>query len=614
MGMQQVFLGQRVYGKDTLPQREFFFTKAFLDMNRNGPVIVREEKDSRRPIDQNGERYRREREDTEVIRSTGGRAVEARRKLNSRYRESIAESVYSDDDDESRSLRYSSSSEEGSMVEAESRPVICRVPARDGRHSSVLTVSSLRNAKNRTQGEVAYRAECRREILNTYADLLRVGELRINGKPTRWRTRGYGKEAWFDHFELAFRARLRELERSGLVPHCDLANEITLIYWVCKLTSINYCLWEICSYIQQTLEKSRMVILETFDPLDPTVSILEYSLTLVGAATGSICMRWTKDNNIMYVNRHGQRKCKGTVKTVETQVPLRLLRDSEVEAFRPVYDVDMELIVPRSIGDRLASRLSCFNKGLGKFTDSSSLVSAAEPLMPQGSSSLRQTSYPDHDWAVEKPLLGRQESDGFHPPRRDSAGSTYSEYSGASVEDESRARRRAGAQQRLDELRRYRKYIRTPSGNLLEEVTPRGSREPAGDRRRSGESTDSLHAPQTPRQRYSRTGSQQSIPDEFDDRYSGDGRDHPRHPAVHRRGDKTPGTGSTVASKKSVTFASEGCTSERDQRIEARRRLAQLQQYRRYAWLGEVCVPVLLLLQAQIAQLGERQTEDLEVL
>ncbi|KAF4750053.1 hypothetical protein FOZ63_021069, partial [Perkinsus olseni] len=58
---------------------EFFFTKAFLDMNRNGPVIVREEKDSsRRPIDQNGERYRREREDTEMIRSTGGRPVEAR--------------------------------------------------------------------------------------------------------------------------------------------------------------------------------------------------------------------------------------------------------------------------------------------------------------------------------------------------------------------------------------------------------------------------------------------------------------------------------------------------------------------------------------------------------
>ncbi|KAF4735780.1 hypothetical protein FOZ63_015010, partial [Perkinsus olseni] len=481
-------------------QREFFFSKAFLDMNRNGPVIVREE-DSRRPIDQNGERYRRDREDIEVIRSKGGGPVGARGKLNSRYRESIAGSVYSDDDDdESRSLRYSSSedgSEEGSMAEAESRPVICRVPARDGQHSSVLTVGSLRNAKNRTQGEVAYRAECRREILNTYADLLRVGELWINGKPTRWRTRGYGKEAWFDHFELAFRARLRELERSGLVPHCDLANEITLIYWVCKLTSINYCLWEICSYIQQTLEKSRMVILETFDPLDPTVSILEYSLTLVGAATGSICMRWTKDNNIMYVNRHGQRKCKGTVKTVETQVPLRLLRDSEVEAFRPVYDVDMELIVPRSIGDRLASRLSCFNKGLGKFTDSSSLVSAAEPLMPQGSSSLRQTSYPDHDLAVEKPLLGRQESDGFYPPRRDSAGSTYSEYSGASVEDESRARRKAGAQQRLDELRRYRKYIRTSSGNLLEEVTPRGSREPAGNKRRSGES---LHAPQTPRQ------------------------------------------------------------------------------------------------------------------
>lgn len=31
-------------------------------------------------------------------------------------------------------------------------------------------------------------------ISDKYADLLRVGELWINGEPTRWRTKGYGKE------------------------------------------------------------------------------------------------------------------------------------------------------------------------------------------------------------------------------------------------------------------------------------------------------------------------------------------------------------------------------------------------------------------------------------
>ncbi|EER00481.1 hypothetical protein Pmar_PMAR018364 [Perkinsus marinus ATCC 50983] len=428
-------------------------------------------------------------------------------------------------------------------------------------------------------------------ISDKYADLLRVGELWINGEPTRWRTKGYGKEAWFDNFELAFRARLRQLERSGLVPPCDLASEITLVYWVCKLTSINYCLWEICSYIQQSLEKSRMVILETFDSSNPTLSILEYSLTLVGAATGTICMRWTKDNNIMYVNRHGQRRCKGTMKTIETQVPLRLLSDPEVENFRPIYDVDMELIVPRSIGDRIVGRLSCFNRGLDRFTDSSSLVSAVEPLMPRGSSNLRQISYPP-----AAPLFAEGEETSAGRRRSSRHGHAYtaeaqqlSTTNDNEIDAEIRSRRRASAQHRLDELSQYRRYIRTSSGYLVEEALPFNSREssrsPVNSGRRSAGSDDSFLGPQTPRDRYARTGSQQSIPGEFDDPGGGRGdtfRNHSRNrESVSKHKIKTPDTGSTVTSKKSVAFAPDERNAE-EQRVEAQRRLAQLQQYRRY--------------------------------
>ncbi|KAF4655919.1 hypothetical protein FOL47_009223 [Perkinsus chesapeaki] len=467
-------------------------------------------------------------------------------------------------------LNYSSSdegSEEGS-VRAQSRPVSCRVvPVRDRGRSSLPGVDNLRSAKNKTQGEVAYRAECRREILNKYADLLRVGELWINGQPTRWQTGGFGKEGWFDHFELAFRARLRELERAGLVPPCGLADEITLIYWVCKLTSINYCLWEICSYIRESLEKSRMIILETFDPVDPTESILVYSLTLVGAATGSICMSWTKGNNIMYVNRHGERKCKGTVKTIETQVPLRLLDDSDVETFKPIYDVDMELIVNRGLGDKIASRLNCFNTGVGKFTDSSSLVSATEPLMPRGSSMLRELSYPTVSMSPEEIPL-------FEGSRGRRTSTTYTSDRSCSEDgSEERFRKRAEAQQRLHELQRYRRYIKTSSGELIQDSSPSASR----SRRVSsgGATADSQSPTRTPR--YSRGGSQQSIPDEFD--LSDDGRDHLRN---FQRKNATPDTASTAVSKKSVTFARNELTDEGDRRTEARRRLEELKQYRRY--------------------------------
>lgn len=62
--------------------------------------------------------------------------------------------------------------------------------------------------------------------------------------------------------------------------------------------------------------------------------------------------------------------------------------------------------------------------------------------------------------------------------------------------------------------------------------------------------------------RYARTGSQQSIPGEFDDPGGGRGdtfRNHSRNrESVSKHKIKTPDTGSTVTSKKSVAFAPDG--------------------------------------------------------
>mmetsp|Transcript_25579 Transcript_25579/g.25304 ORF Transcript_25579/g.25304 Transcript_25579/m.25304 type:complete len:133 (-) Transcript_25579:9-407(-) len=131
----------------------------------------------------------------------------------------------------------------------------------------------------------------------------------------------------------------------------------------------------------------------------------------------------------------------------------------------------MELIVPRSIGDRIVGRLSCFNRGLDRFTDSSSLVSAVEPLMPRGSSNLRQISYPP-----ATPLFAEGEtSDGRRRlSRRDHASTAevqqLSTTNDNDIDAEIRSRRRASAQHRLDELSQYRRYIRTSSGYLVEEA------------------------------------------------------------------------------------------------------------------------------------------------
>jgi len=189
------------------------------------------------------------------------------------------------------------------------------------------------------------------EILASYADLVRAGQLMFNDVPLTWDTLG-SKEQQLRNFGSVFCEKLRQAHASASEEKEEVVAEEIIrraIYWICKATSFNYVIIEVVlmlrkkaggvSTIQTRNEQGRMV--------DYFADLLPGPRLQIRAG-----LRWSWEGNILAVRPDNDEKCvKGTLVSLTTtfDCPPEL-------GWAPVYEVELKL--KRPLAERLACELS----------------------------------------------------------------------------------------------------------------------------------------------------------------------------------------------------------------------------------------------------------------
>mmetsp|Transcript_41445 Transcript_41445/g.117329 ORF Transcript_41445/g.117329 Transcript_41445/m.117329 type:complete len:280 (+) Transcript_41445:122-961(+) len=185
------------------------------------------------------------------------------------------------------------------------------------------------------------------QILTRYADLLRVGQLCINGRRVFWNTNAANR-LQLERFCAAFVGELKQLPAVRA-----LEDEVLLkaAHLVCKALSINYVLGELMSVIRSRL-KGKATDMYSISANGSSSPRPEYGVD-VAADGGTVraYVRWTGRGNIVCCDgRTAKMKVKGTLSHVETRFPM-----SPEPGFMPVYSMRVEL--QRSRLERFTSRL-----------------------------------------------------------------------------------------------------------------------------------------------------------------------------------------------------------------------------------------------------------------
>lgn len=222
--------------------------------------------------------------------------------------------------------------------------------------------------------------EVSEEIVRRYADVLRVGCMRVNGEFVRWRT-DTATELQLQSFCERFHARL-----SALLPELAAAEPQVLClvaYWFCKSVSINYALIEVLLLI-----KRKVGVLCTVETREPGGGgLVEYNAVVhpggasrcggASAPSGrrpslTVSLKWRKGDNIVYRDpEKAEARVKGSLSSLTTEFKL-----PPEEWFTPAYHLQMRL--RRSLAARFASRVAC---GGGSVEGSSDqLFTIDEPL------------------------------------------------------------------------------------------------------------------------------------------------------------------------------------------------------------------------------------------
>lgn len=203
------------------------------------------------------------------------------------------------------------------------------------------------------------------EILREYADLLRVGRLRVNDEEVCWSTSGSTKSQ-LQAFSTAFIASLKRTSETKRFEDAVLAQ---MVYWMCKVVSINYALAEVLCTVRARLGTGCCI--KTTGSRGET--LVDYSLEVLPEQLARVRMTWSGRGNVICCNpKTGKAKAKATLRYLETEFLL-----PPGPEFTPTYTLDLATM--RSPSQRLISKV------LRRTTRSSSEISVDEPLSSPGS-------------------------------------------------------------------------------------------------------------------------------------------------------------------------------------------------------------------------------------
>jgi len=173
------------------------------------------------------------------------------------------------------------------------------------------------------------------EILQSYADVLRLGTLRVNGALISWdASSGRLPEERLEDFGVALGKALRATPELG-----QLVDEVLVegaAYWLCKALSINYALGEVLQLVKRRV--GTVCSIESWNGRGSSHPA-EYNIELEPGPKLRVGISWGGKGNLVSCDPStAQKQVKGTISRVETEFSL-----PPECGFAPEYHVEMEL-------------------------------------------------------------------------------------------------------------------------------------------------------------------------------------------------------------------------------------------------------------------------------
>jgi len=179
------------------------------------------------------------------------------------------------------------------------------------------------------------------EILQQYADVLRVGSVRVNGAEVCWDTSG-STRSQLQAFSMAFCGALRKLPESKSLEDSVLCQAV---YWFCKVVSINYVLCEVLDVVKEKVGKECSI--KTTGRAGRI--IMEYGVEVQPDQMMRVHVSWREKGNIVHCDpKTAKKQVKGTLSSLATVFPM-----PPNPCFIPTYSLDMD--VKKSYKQRLIS-------------------------------------------------------------------------------------------------------------------------------------------------------------------------------------------------------------------------------------------------------------------
>jgi len=186
------------------------------------------------------------------------------------------------------------------------------------------------------------------EIVQQYADVLRVGRVLVNGSEVCWSTSG-STPSQLEAFSVAFCRALRSLPESQGLEDAVLHQAV---YWFCKIVSINYVLCEVLHVIKEKVGKECSIRTSGHGGR----SIVDYCVEVQPDHLMRVHLTWKEKGNIIHCDpKTARKKVKGTLSSLETVFPI-----PPNECFTPTYSLNLN--VKKSYKEAIVSKVAWMAK------------------------------------------------------------------------------------------------------------------------------------------------------------------------------------------------------------------------------------------------------------
>mmetsp|Transcript_31469 Transcript_31469/g.57850 ORF Transcript_31469/g.57850 Transcript_31469/m.57850 type:complete len:316 (+) Transcript_31469:44-991(+) len=205
-------------------------------------------------------------------------------------------------------------------------------------------------------------ADVQREILTTYADVLRVGRAVINGREVTWETTAAAEEK-LQSCATAIVGAWQELPQ---LADCDETFFHKALFYFCKAVSINYGLAEVLELVRRKFGTTSSI------KTCGGGALVTYGMDMLDDLTMRIYLRFDGKDNIIFISPNtGKAKVRGTLMHVETEFKLPICTHNA-----PTYRVQL-----RKKGSRTSQLFSTVARTvLRRKHRRTKVVSPAEPL------------------------------------------------------------------------------------------------------------------------------------------------------------------------------------------------------------------------------------------